>query len=308
MVVCDTSLSVISAINIEFHLTHHDPDDLDLEALSALFRAVPSANKDDMRQTRIPGLRCARTFVDKSAIDGGGLGLFASRDIAEDELITLYPGDVLLCWPPQEDSGSEDGEEKGATGEGAVKVLLGAGTSASFVSSPFDFGSGAWRYGVHTSATRAICGDPSQDADPAYAGHFANDFATCCRAGTDAERYVARSESAANAALDLWSVAHCHLALVACRPIKMGEEVFMSCKSLQAARNPRIEAIRMVSSNPHAHVLPRHILPLYTLRLCHVCDPPSHLVALESRSRVRRSRLLVGEAALAAAAVEFPRW
>ena len=218
-VAVDTGLLVTSGRSVEFRLSLKIAnDDTDLVALGQLFRQVPEDIRDKMRCTRIPDLHIERTRIAPSTVTGGGLGLFATRNIAEDELITLYPGDVLLCWP--DDNGKGEAQE--------IAIRLGRNTSESFATAPFDFGSDAWRYGVHTSATRAICGDPSQASDPAYHGHFANDAVRCERAGTAGEIYIAESEAAANASLDLWSVYDNHLALVACRPIAAGEEIFMS--------------------------------------------------------------------------------
>lgn len=190
-------------------------DETDLGELSKICRAVPESHTDEMRRSRLSCARISRTRLEPSTIPGAGRGLFATRDIAEDELITLYPGDVVLCWPDADHAESPT-------------VLLGAGTKSSFASDPFDFTCDAWLYGVHTTATRAICGDPAQDGDPAYFGHFANDAARCDRAGTAGEIYASESELRANAALDSWSMGDCHLALVACKAIVANEEIFMS--------------------------------------------------------------------------------
>ena len=108
-----------------------------------------------------------------STVTGGGLGLRYAQH-RRGRADQLYPGDVLLCWP--DDNGKGEAQE--------IAIRLGRNTSESYATAPFDFGSDAWRYGVHTSATRAICGDPSQAFEPAYHGHFANDAVRCERAGT----------------------------------------------------------------------------------------------------------------------------
>jgi hypothetical protein len=48
---------------------------------------------------RQPQLFLSRCHVATSAMEGAGKGVFASRDIAAGELITLYPGDAVLYWP-----------------------------------------------------------------------------------------------------------------------------------------------------------------------------------------------------------------
>lgn len=52
----------------------------------------------NMLATRCVGLNLNRCYVGMSTVPGAGRGLFASRDIREGELITLYPGDALLYW------------------------------------------------------------------------------------------------------------------------------------------------------------------------------------------------------------------
>lgn len=52
----------------------------------------------NMLATRCVGLNLNRCYVGMSTVPGAGRGLFASRDICEGELITLYPGDALLYW------------------------------------------------------------------------------------------------------------------------------------------------------------------------------------------------------------------
>jgi len=52
----------------------------------------------NMLATRCLGLNLNRCYLGMSNVPGAGRGLFASRDIREGELITLYPGDALLYW------------------------------------------------------------------------------------------------------------------------------------------------------------------------------------------------------------------
>jgi hypothetical protein len=52
----------------------------------------------NMLATRCLGLNLNRCYLGVSHVPGAGRGLFASRDIREGELITLYPGDALLYW------------------------------------------------------------------------------------------------------------------------------------------------------------------------------------------------------------------
>ena len=85
-------------------------DDLTLEDLSdhlagvrAYYRSTkeldPESARINMFAARIDGLRLQRCHLAPSGLPDAGIGLFASRDIRADELITLYPGDALLYWP-----------------------------------------------------------------------------------------------------------------------------------------------------------------------------------------------------------------
>ena len=54
--------------------------------------------------TRMANLPLARCKVAPSSVPGAGQGLFATRDIAEGELITLYPSDGVIIWEDAEHS------------------------------------------------------------------------------------------------------------------------------------------------------------------------------------------------------------
>ena len=57
-----------------------------------------------MLTTRMANLPLSRCKAAPSSIAGGGKGVYATRDIAEGELITLYPGDAVLIWEDTEHS------------------------------------------------------------------------------------------------------------------------------------------------------------------------------------------------------------
>jgi hypothetical protein len=88
---------------------HSPPDDLTKEELVSQFvdvqeyyRQMQEMSQDDlclsMLRTRLPDLHLNRCFVAPSTVVQAGMGMFASRDITETELITLYPGDALIQW------------------------------------------------------------------------------------------------------------------------------------------------------------------------------------------------------------------
>ena len=132
-------------------------------------------------QERLPLDRC---HVAESTIAAAGNGVFASRNISEGELITLYPGDGLRI-----EAGTEGAEgAKGA--EGADPALVGGlwlvagtdgscrGTDASILERGKDYEREVDR---EAEASPSLIGDPHLVGDPAYLGHMINDGATCTR-------------------------------------------------------------------------------------------------------------------------------
>jgi hypothetical protein len=84
-------------------------DDLTLYQLARMladvrkhYRQTSTIGQDTVRRnlhgTRISMLNLCRCRAAPSTLSGAGQGLFATRDIAAEELITCYPGDVVLCW------------------------------------------------------------------------------------------------------------------------------------------------------------------------------------------------------------------
>jgi len=216
-------------------------DDLTKEELGAILRDIRAHTRsqfedvtsigaikaqadllDRLNRMRLPNLRLRRCEVRPSAIQGAGLGLFATRPIRQDELITVYPGDALLLW---------DASHGGKPGpEGCdLRSIFGNHITASEQTS-LDFflrRTNARDYEVQTSAMRSIVGDPHRSEDAAYIGHFANDGAALL-GGDDAQRlsYSLTSAKAMNACFV--SLERCHLVTMATRDIKMDEEVLMS--------------------------------------------------------------------------------
>ena len=220
--------------------------------------------RDELLQTRLPGLAIARTRVAPSRIDSAGRGLFATRAIEEGELVTLYPGDALVSWPDEadndeedeededEDEDEEDEEDEEELSEGeearakadALRCVLERGLDADVTFSTHGkegtrwadnwatrertFVGFVWDYGVQEWPNRAIIADPENVSDSAYLGHMANDGASCGRPGNDAAVYEAASRRAANVKMSTDSMLECHHALVATRRIEAGDEINLS--------------------------------------------------------------------------------
>ena len=159
-----------------------------------------------MLNSRVEGLRINRSIL---RIEGAvsGYGLFATRDIEPGELISCYPGDVLMYHPT-------DG------------ILFGGHVPKSI--REVELVDGWLDYSLAEDDDYAVVGIPDLNQDPAYLGHFANDGARLL--GVDegaADDYVAASERARNAQhVDVAD--GLHMVTLATRHIRRGEEIFVS--------------------------------------------------------------------------------
>ena len=184
-------------------------DSLTLEQLAARFANVAASAKDVHVRTRLRDLPLARARLGPSRIAGAGLGLFAARDLAAGELVTLFPGDAVMAF----------GAAAALEDDAALRAA-GFSTRAE------------WErlrdYRVRTSATRGIGGDPARVGDTAYLGHMANDGVACHDAGAGVARYERASRAAQNVGIDSAAARGCHHALVALRPIAAGDECLSS--------------------------------------------------------------------------------
>lgn len=160
---------------------------------------------------RLNDLHLNRCQVLPSSIADAGNGLFATRDIKEGELITIFPADAILF---------RNGELEEISG-----VMYGRNRTPESLSLTDD---AARSYEIRISSIHSIVGDPSLTNDAAYLGHIANDGA-CLTAGDDASRtiYSKKSAEAANA---VFQDIHegCHMGLFSSRAISSGDEIFVS--------------------------------------------------------------------------------
>ena len=212
-------------------------DTLTLEACCSLFSPASSQEERDAQlQERLPNLPLLRTRIAPSTIKGAERGLYATRDIAVGELVTLYPGDALAIWSSEEGA-RRDGSK--ASVSFSVTAAPASEWASGFRALRPGFIDRAWEYGVRISEVRAIIGDPANTSDSAYLGHMANDAAMCVRPGTAAQAYTIKSEAAANVMLDSLTMKGCHHAMVATRDIANGAEIFLSYgKSYWLSRLP----------------------------------------------------------------------
>lgn len=222
-------------------------DDLTKQELNIRFWEVRDyyrQNPDEMTQadvclkllsTRLPNIRLHRCFVAPSTVVGAGNGLFASRDIANDELITMYPGDAVLIQSPSTTppapapaAPSPENTKSPPDSPPVVGVMFGSHIQGqdripNQVTTPE-----ARSYEMEINKYTSIVADPQIGfKDPAYLGHFANDGEALY------EFDAASREIYSKASVERHNAAHfvmegAHMVTVATKPVAKGEEIFVS--------------------------------------------------------------------------------
>ena len=166
-------------------------------------------------RTRFPDLRLNRCYVAESTKSNAGMGLFASRNIEEGELITLYPGDAMLVW-----------ENTVGDFAGGVGVMFGNHVKQEDRTIDRSTDS-ARQYELKIGDRHSLVADPLFVDDAAYLGHMTNDAAVLAsREQESVDIYVKASGEGHNAAhLELEGS---HLVTMATKNIAMDEEIFAS--------------------------------------------------------------------------------
>ena len=199
--------------------------------------------------TRIPSLTAIlnNTRVDTSTIPNAGRGLFATRAIQANEVITCYPGDAILISKPsivddfhvkRQDEEDDDDDDDDWVEE---TVTWGSHVDPSDrwdEDSVFDGNEKQdplTHYACAISDTYSVMGLPALDDDTAYLGHFANDGAGHIALGQgDPTRGVEESiASYVIESIDVSNAMHkevdgLHMATVATRTIAVGEEILVT--------------------------------------------------------------------------------
>jgi hypothetical protein len=235
-------------------------------------------------RTRHAHLRLNRTRVGTSTIANAGMGVFATRPIAVQELIALYPGDALLQWHTATDY--EDRHHR----HGGVRVLFGPHITDKERKDASQHGilfgrtvDAARAYEVRLpNTTLSVVGDPNRchNDDAAYVGHLLNDGA-CLTHRDDTqmqELYTRHSLAAANAKIVVGAES-CHVELVATKPIAPGQEIFLSYgASYWLSRLPNEEQSQQLA------------LPLLQTSSSSKRDQPLGFVSKTSSSSPRNSK------------------
>ena len=206
------------------------PDDLTCEELAsrfkdvlAYFASLPADHPNlaqftenytpqlSLLRGRLSNLHLNRCRISPSTRTAAGNGLFASRDIVQGELITIFPADAILF--------------RNAEMEEVSGVIYGIARTTGLGSLTDD---AARAYEIRISSRHSIVGDPLMVDDAAYLGHIAND-GDCLTNGDDKSR-TRYSQKSADEANGVFRDIHqgCHLGLFSLRPISHGEEIFVS--------------------------------------------------------------------------------
>jgi SET domain len=202
-----------------------------------------------LHRSRIKNLHLRRCRVGPSSLPDAGVGIFATRDLAAGELITLYPGDALRVTPPPSHSNEEitvlvyhgthippdEMEQIGLARRTTTAELDDTVNSHLFLVRGIE----ATRYELSLSRKYEsgkqykIVGDHRRCHDPAYLGHLVNDAARITAVPEDTKEtirvkrdfYNRQSMAGANAKFEQKT---CHVEVVATKPISAGQEIFVS--------------------------------------------------------------------------------
>jgi len=190
-----------------------------------------------MLATRLKNLHLSRCKTAPSTVPGAGQGLFATRDIDVGELITLYPGDAVLCWEEiasESNVLSDSSPNKPSRHFELIDVVFGQHLAPA-QQNVDRYIQELRAYEVPASDCLSIIGDPDLCSDAAYLGHMAND-ASSCTSPEDFEIYEKQTAAGVNAehislGTNRGSELHvdgCHVAVRAIQFITAGQEVFVS--------------------------------------------------------------------------------
>lgn len=207
--------------------------------------------REVLLSSRLPLPFLNRTKLGPSNIEGAGRGLFATQDISEGEVITCYPGDLLLC----EISSvvDEDGKIECVALWGN-HVPMDDRWDDDAVFDGTESTPPLTEYACAQDDTYSNMGHPSLDDNPAYFGHFANDgaghlalaksnspetIAASLELGLDVSEeglgieeniaaYVLKSFEVANGMHRAPDGEESHVVTVATRDIKKGEEILVT--------------------------------------------------------------------------------
>lgn len=212
MCVLDTVLA-----DLEGDQTKGSP--LTLDRLEQLLQAVSAWRGSLQHMPGIPGVLLGRTPASLNNVVARpspvhGTGVFATRDIQAGELVTLYPADAIVeviggsmgnCVPSEKLQDFCNGSAK------KMKRVL----------------KNQREYRFNVTDTVGIVGFPKFDQNPAYLGHMINDGARANSNLRSVPIYVAVTLKKMNCKFHICKATR-HVAVIATRDMKKGEECFVS--------------------------------------------------------------------------------
>lgn len=143
-----------------------------------------------------------------------GMGVFARTDINEGGIVTFYPGDVVE-YTPNEDRDSNDHVVFACLSD--REKSRSQTVEAAFKDN---------NYAFSLSKKYTMIGNPFFNSDPSYMGHLINDGAKSGSSSQSVALYQKITLLKRNC--EFYDLHDLHLAVVACRDIKEGEELFVS--------------------------------------------------------------------------------
>lgn len=172
--------------------------------------------------TRLETIHLDRTMIGPSIVVPNQRGLFSSCDCKEGDLLTCYPGDLVIVIPDDEDDEDYDDEE-----DNEYTILIGdhVPNKEMYDDPEYDISDELMGYLLHASEDHAVLGLPELDDNPSYFGHFANDGAIKPTKAKDVDSYVTESLAKANVKHDRIGS---HMVTVATKDIAKGTEILVS--------------------------------------------------------------------------------
>jgi SET domain-containing protein len=173
-----------------------------------------SGKKEDLLKMKL-GLNLNKVHVKESKIHGNGL--FASKDIKSGEIITFYPGDILVYYP-------DKNRDK-------INNVVGYIFSEELkdnkeLNAAFNNNKKYYKdYQLVVNETYSIIGVPEINDNPMYLGHICNDGA---RGHTEKDKQIYEKVSVIKSNAYFKNICDCMMAVIAIKDIKKDDEILVT--------------------------------------------------------------------------------
>jgi len=141
-----------------------------------------------------------------------GKGVFATRDILTNEVVTMYPGDYVFI-------AHKSNNSKIRLTSPICKSMFGFLTKQQY-------NTALYPYSLHVNDMVSIVGHPRLVGDPSYLGHMINDAAKPTSSVASHKVYETVSQAKANCEFYNFK-GDMHIGIIATRDIAQGEELFV---------------------------------------------------------------------------------